>query len=164
MSSKKKPKTATKTAPGAARKKAAPKPAQKAAKKAAKKSATKPAPRADFGAPIDDFFGKQPAQTRPILEELRKLVEAAAPDAHSSLKWGMPTYAIGGKMMCALAGHKAHVNLVLSGPPGSYADPDGLLTGEGKSGRHIRLTSLAELPRAQVRGWLKTAAAVARKA
>jgi hypothetical protein len=156
MSSKKKPKAAKKAAPSPARKKAAP--------KAAKKAAMKPAPRADFGAPIDDFFGKQPAQTRPILEELRKLVEAAAPDAHSSLKWGMPTYAIGGKMMCALAGHKAHVNLVLSGPPGSYADPDGLLTGEGKSGRHIKLTSLAELPRAQVRGWLKTAAAVARKA
>ena len=98
-SSKKKTKTKTK-----APKKAAP---AKIRKKAAAK---KPAPRADYGAPIDAFFGKQSAATRPILEALRELVEAAAPDAESSLKWGMPAYTINNAIMCVLAGHKAHVN------------------------------------------------------
>ena len=151
-SSKKKIKTTTK-----APKKAAP---AKIAKKAAAK---KPAPRADYGAPIDSFFGKQSAVTRPILEALRELVEAAAPDAKSSLKWGMPAYSINGAMMCLLAGHKAHVNLVLSGPPGTYADPEGRLSAEDKNGRHLKLTSLEELPRSAVRGWLRAAAAAARK-
>jgi hypothetical protein len=87
-------------------------------KPAAKTSAAKkPAPRADFGAPIEGFFAKQPAHLRAILDELRKLVEEAAPDADSSLKWGMPFYTVGGTMMCALGAHKSHVNLILSGPP-----------------------------------------------
>ena len=126
--------------------------------------AKKPPPRADLGAPVDGFFAKQPPQLRAILDELRKLVDEAAPDATSSLKWGMPFYTVGGETMCALAGFKAHVNLILAGPPGTFADPDGLLEGDGKTGRHLKLRALDELPRAAVRGWLRTAAARARKA
>ena len=121
------------------------------------------AKRADLGAPIGGFFAKQPAHLRPILAELRRLVDEAAPDATSSLKWGMPFYEIGGNTYCALAGFKAHVNLILPGAPGTYADPDGLLAGEGKTGQHLKLRSLAELPRDTVRGWLRTAATRARR-
>jgi hypothetical protein len=162
-----------KTAKGApARKPATPKKAIAVARKpaAAKKAgaatqpaAKKPAPRADFGAPIDGFFAKQPAQLRPILEALRGLVEEVVPEAESSIKWGMPFYTLDGTMMCALGGHKSHVNLILSGPPGTYADPNGRLTGDGKTGRHLKLTSLDELPRESVRGWLRSAAAHARR-
>jgi hypothetical protein len=150
----------------AAKQPAAKQPAAKqpAAKQAATRSATsKPAPRADYGKPIDGFFARQPAALRAILEELRALIEEAAPDASSSLKWGMPFYTMGDTMMCALAGHKSHVNLILSGPPGTYADPEGLLTGDGKTGRHLKLTSLDQLPHNAVRGWLRTAAELARK-
>ncbi len=136
---------------------------QKKAGAGAKKStAPKFAPRADFGAPIEGFFAKQPAHLRSILEELRKLVEEAAPEAQSALKWGMPVYTLNGAMMCALAGHKSHVNFVLSGPPGAFPDPEGLLSGEGKTGRHLKLTSLDQLPRDAVRDWLRKAAEVAR--
>src|SRR5689334_14505189 len=101
----------------AAPKKAAPKKA--APKKAApKKAAPKVAPRrADYGAPIEGFFAKQSPQLRPIAEALRKLVEEAAPEASASLKWGMPFYTVGAGMMCAIAGHKSHVNLILAGDP-----------------------------------------------
>jgi len=167
-----------KAAPTAAGKKAAP--ARAAAKPAAAKAAgKKPAPakavgkkpaaparkytvRRDLGAPIDGFFRKQPAPMRAILEELRKLVEAAAPEARSSIKWGMPFYMIGDEILCALGGHRAHVNLILSGPPGTFSDPDGLLSGDGKTGRHLKLTSLDDLPHEHVRGWLRQALARAR--
>jgi hypothetical protein len=86
-----------------------------------------------------------------------------APDAEGSLKWGMPFYTVGGQMMCALTGHKSHVTLVLAGSPAAYADPSGRLAGAGKSGRHLKLQALEQLPRAAVRGWLRTAAAQARK-
>ena len=134
-------------------------------KKATKKTAPKrmAVKRADLGAPVGGFFAKQPAHLRPILTELRRLVDEAGPDATSSLKWGMPFYEIGGNTFCALAGFKAHVNLILPGAPGTYADPDGLLAGEGKTGQHLKLRSLDELPRATVRGWLRTAAARARR-
>jgi hypothetical protein len=146
-------------------------PAHKSAKKSAGRPAKKSAKptaapkkfgrRADLGAPIDGFFAKQPPHLRPILETLRQMIEEAAPGASSAIKWGMPFYTIGDRMMCALAGFKAHVNLILAGPPGTFADPDGLLEGDGKTGRHLKLRSLDELPRAQVRGWLRTAVKLA---
>ena len=134
------------------------------AKKGARRAAPKkPAPRADFGAPIEVFFSKQPEHLRPVVDELRKLIEEEAPEAASSLKWGMPVYTVEGAMMCAISAHKSHVNLILSGPPNAFADPGGRLSGEGKTGRHLKLTSLAELPREPVRGWLRTAMGLARK-
>jgi hypothetical protein len=125
--------------------------------------ATKFGPRADLGAPVDGFFGRQPPHLRAILDELRALVEEIAPDATASLKWGMPFYTIGGNTMCALAGFKAHVNLILPGSPESFVDPDGLLEGDGKTGKHIKLRALAEIPRGAVQIWLRAAADRARK-
>lgn len=78
------------------------------------------------------------------------------------IKWGMPFFTIDDEMFCALGGHKSHVTLLLPGPPGTYADPDGRLGGEARTGRHLKVTSLAELPGPAVRGWLRTAAARAR--
>jgi hypothetical protein len=129
----------------------------------ARMAASKPIPRADFGAPIDGFFRKQPPPLRPILEALRRLVEEAAPDAASSIKWGMPFYNIGPAMVCALGAHRSHVNLILSGPPDAFDDPEGRLSGTAKTGRHLKLTSVDELPRASVRRWLRTAAELARR-
>ena len=118
--------------------------------------------RADFGAPIDGFIARQPPPLRAVLVELRKLVEAAAPDATASIKWGMPFFSIGREMMCALGGFKTHVNLVLPGPPGTYADPGGRLEGESVHGRHLKLRTIDELPRDAVRRWVRTAAERAR--
>ena len=145
--------------------------AVKKAKKAKKKAPAKKAAsrakmvtrRSDYGAPIDGFFAKQPPELRAVLVELRTLVEEAAPDATASIKWGMPVYTLNGKMMSALGAHKAHVNLILAGPSGTFKDPDGILSGESKLGRHLKLRSVDESPRAAVRGWLKAAAQAARK-
>jgi hypothetical protein len=132
---------------GASKRVAAAKTATKAKKTRTVAPATKaankmPARRADYGAPIDGFFGKQPPHLRVILEELRKLVEETAPSATASIKWGMPFYSVGGEMMCALAGFKSHVNLILAGPPETFADPDGLLEG----GREDRASPQAAHP------------------
>lgn len=118
--------------------------------------------RADFGSPIDGFLAKQPPHLREILDELRRLVEAAAPEAESSLKWGMPFFSVNGAMMCALGAHRAHVNLILFGPPDAFPDPGGRLSGAGKTGRHLALRSMDELPRPAVRAWLRTATRLAR--
>jgi hypothetical protein len=136
-------------------------PARKAP--ARKAPARKMGPRADLGAPVDGFFAKQPTALRAVLDALRAMVEAAAPDASASLKWGMPFYAIDGRTVCALGGHTAHVNLILPGPPGTYADPAGRLTGTGTTGKHLRLTSVDDLPRAEVKRWLVTAVDRARR-
>ena len=127
----------------------------------------KPAPpkrRADLGAPIDAFFERPRAgELNRVLAELRKLVDSVVPDAESSIKWGMPFYQVNGNMMAGLSAHAAHVNLILSGSPGTFDDPEGRLEGEGKTGQHLKLRKVADIPKAQVRGWLKTAASRARK-
>ncbi len=119
-------------------------------------------PRKDLGAPVDGFFARQPPHIRPIVDQLRALISEAAPEAESSIKWGMPFYEIAGNTVCAIGAFKQHVNLILPGPPGTYADPDGRLEGDGKTGKHLKLRSADELAPAAVRGWLETAAARAR--
>jgi hypothetical protein len=132
-------------------------------KPAAKPLAEKWGRRADLGAPVDGFFARQTPELRAILEALRHEITRAAPGAVAAIKWGMPMYTLDGVMMCALGAHKAHVNLILAGPPGTFADPDGLLEGDGKTGKHLKLRALADVPRAAVRAWLKTAAKTAEK-
>ena len=140
-------------------------PAKKKAPAARKKPAApkKMAPRADLGAPIDSFFKKPRAgELNAVLAELRKLVETTVPDTESSIKWGMPFFQVGGNMMAAIGAHAAHVNLILSGPPDTFFDPEGLLEGEGKTGQHLKLRRVSDIPKDQVRSWLKAAAALAR--
>ncbi len=122
----------------------------------------KPAPRADYGAPIDGFFAKQPRVMRGTLAALRALIEQAAPDATSSIKWGMPFYAIGDATVCALGAHKSHINPILSGPPETFVDPKGLPEGDGKTGRRLKLAAGDTIPTAEVKAWLKAAAKRAR--
>lgn len=119
-------------------------------------------PRKDYGAPIDGFFAKLSPPLRAIAEELRAIIEATIPGANSSMKWGMPFFELGGKMVCAIGGHKAHVRLVLAGPPKAFADPKKRLEGEAKGGRQLKVRSLDELPRKDVQGWIRTAARIAR--
>jgi hypothetical protein len=133
--------------------------ARKSATKKTAKKAARPvvARRDDYGAPIEGFFAKQRPEIRAVLDPLRALVDEAAPGATAALKWGMPFFAFGSEMICALAAFKSHVNLILPGPPGTYADPEGLLDGDGKTGRHLKLRPGADMPRDVIRGWLKTA-------
>jgi hypothetical protein len=139
-----------------------PKPAARKLNKKPATAASKWAARKDLGAPVEGFFARQPATPGPILDQLRAMIGQAAPAATSAIKWGMPFYSVGPNMMCAVAAFTAHVNLILPGPPGTYADPDGLLEGDGKTGKHLKLRPTGALPRAAVRGWLRTAAARAR--
>jgi hypothetical protein len=126
------------------------------------KAVAKPAPRADYGAPIDGYFRKQPAALQPVHAALRKLVEEAVPEASSSIKWGMPVFTLDGEIMVALRGRSTYVTLILSGPPTTFDDPDGRLEGEGTTGRHLKVPSLDALPRAAVKKWIQTAAKNAR--
>jgi hypothetical protein len=162
------PKPARRKARASGTAKAAPrKPAKEVTrKKAAAGPARKPAvatmkfgPRKDLGAPVDGFFASQPPHLLPIVERLRAMIAETAPAATGVIKWGMPFYSVRGNTMCAIAAFKSHVNLILPGPSGTYADPDGLLEGDGKTGKHLKLRTLADLPTAGVRGWLETAAA-----
>lgn len=123
---------------------------------------TKLGARADYGKPIEGMLARQPPHLRAIAEELRGMIEVVAPEAESSLKWGMPCFMIGNGGRVDRRAQSAREPGPV-GPKGTYPGPKGLLSGEGKIGVHLRLTSAAEIPRSAVRGWLRTAAEHARK-
>lgn len=152
-----KPKAAAKSAKPAAK-------AGKTAARSAQPARAVMAKRPDLGAPVAVYFERQQGQIRSISERLHALVQEIAPDCVGALKWGMPFYTIGGGMFCAIAGFKAHVSLILSGPKDAFADPQGLLAdGDSKTGRRLNVRSEAELPVEQVKTWLRVAADRARQ-
>jgi len=60
---------------------------------------------------VDAYIGKVQPFARPILEKLRERVHAVVPDAEETIKWGMPAYTVGGKIVLITAAFKAHTAL-----------------------------------------------------
>lgn len=60
---------------------------------------------------IDAYIAKAQPFARPILEKVRERVHAVIPHAEETIKWGMPAYTIGGKILIITAAFKAHAAL-----------------------------------------------------
>jgi hypothetical protein len=109
-------------------------------------------------ATFDEYFSDQGARNQSIIRTLRKFVAREAPKLEESVKWGNGCWVKG----------KAPVAYVYSAPDhvqfGFFAgarlkDPKGLLRGEGKFVRHIRLHKPSEVNERSFRALLKQAAA-----
>jgi hypothetical protein len=107
---------------------------------------------------FDLYQADQSAKNQAIIRALRKFVKRAAPALEESVKWGNGCWVKG----------KAPVAYVYSAPDhvqfGFFAgarlkDPKGLLRGEGKFVRHIRLHKPSEVNERSFRALLKQAAA-----
>lgn len=61
---------------------------------------------------IDAYLDESADFARPILRRLRALVHQARPEAVETLKWGHPAFVIDGKILCIVAGFKAHCGIV----------------------------------------------------
>jgi uncharacterized protein YdeI (YjbR/CyaY-like superfamily) len=57
---------------------------------------------------IDVYIGKAAEFAKPILKHLRKLVREACPEAEETMKWSMPSFTYGGKILCGMAAFKEH--------------------------------------------------------
>jgi uncharacterized protein YdeI (YjbR/CyaY-like superfamily) len=60
---------------------------------------------------IDAYIGKAQPFARPILEHVRERVHAVLPDTEETIKWSMPAYTVGGKIVLITAAFKAHTAL-----------------------------------------------------
>ena len=60
---------------------------------------------------IDAYIAKAQPFARPILEHVRERVHAVLPDAEETIKWSMPAYTVGGKIVLITAAFKAHTAL-----------------------------------------------------
>lgn len=66
---------------------------------------------------VDEYISAFPPATQDVLQQLRRRVFAALPDAEERISYQIPTFAVDGQYVIYLAGWKRHVSL--------YPIPDG---------------------------------------
>jgi uncharacterized protein YdeI (YjbR/CyaY-like superfamily) len=91
---------------------------------------------------IDVYIAKAQPFARPILEKARERVHAVVPDAEETIKWSMPAYTVGGKIVLITAAFKAHAAL-------NFWRGQELETNHssvGAMGQFGKITSIADLP------------------
>ena len=95
--------------------------------------------------PVDDYMKARAEPVRAVLEALEDLVLSAFPEVDLGMKWGAPVFLTKtGVPFAYLYGGKDHANLgFLRGA--ELDDPDKLLEGRGKSGRHIKVFAAADI-------------------
>ena len=109
---------------------------------------------------VDAYLETQAAQVREIAERTRRLVREEMPTA---VEWltGWKTVAYGpvpkmSQVVYALVFHGNYVNLEFAAGV-NLPDPAGLLEGTGKSLRHVKLRSTADVERPEVRELVRAA-------
>jgi uncharacterized protein DUF1801 len=94
---------------------------------------------------VDTFLKGYSPQVREIAVKAREVILSVAPDATEKVYpgWKVIQYAKGADMksvFAAISPQRERVNLGLANAV-DLADPDGLLEGDGKAIRHLKLTS-----------------------
>jgi hypothetical protein len=114
---------------------------------------------------VEQFLAPYSAEIRDLALRLRALVLDVFPDAIEQLD--PPARLIGygfdrgyKGLVCGIALHKAHVNLMFAQGT-ELPDPAGQLAGTGKRARHVKVQQPGDVDRPAVRALLE--AAVARK-
>jgi hypothetical protein len=109
---------------------------------------------------LETFLATVDPGLHPLVRELDALVRRAAPSLVASLKWGNLTYHHA-RNVCALVAHRRHLNLQVWGGA-TIPDPAGLLTGTGRSMRHVKLAAGQALNRRAVAALIRAAAVASR--
>lgn len=60
---------------------------------------------------VDDYLAALPEESRAALEDLRKTIEAAAPEATETISYNMPTFKYQGRFLVSFAAFKNHCSL-----------------------------------------------------
>jgi len=100
---------------------------------------------------IERFLDRKPDSLKDIVFELRNLVAEIAPQATEKILWGGLSYydaSRGGPVKAGICQIEIHANHVrLSFIHGALiADPQGLLQGEQKAKRYVRLQAYESVP------------------
>ena len=78
-----------------------------------------------------------------MVRKLRKIVKGAAPMATEAVKWAQPVYESNGPL-CYIRAFASTVNIGFW-RGGQLTDPKGVLAGEGKQMKHIKVTSAKDV-------------------
>lgn len=92
---------------------------------------------------IDAYIARQADFARPILEHLRRVVHEAVPEAEEAIKWSMPHFTVGGRILAGMAAFKGHATFGLWQAKDVLGEAGAKREAMGQFGR---LTSVADLP------------------
>lgn len=107
------------------------------------------------GASVDDYVAKLSGERAAIVRQLRDLLRKAAPNAAESMKWGQPVYEDNG-LFAYIKPAKNHVTLGFWRGT-ELTDIKGLLTGDGKRMRHVKLATLKDIDKSTLIAFIKQA-------
>ena len=60
---------------------------------------------------LDEYIATFPADMQKMLEELRRTIKAAVPEAEETISYNMPTFTLHGKYLIYFAGWKSHISI-----------------------------------------------------
>lgn len=93
---------------------------------------------------IDAYIARAAPFAQPILNHLRAVVHAACPQVEETIKWGMPSFVYGGKILCGMGAFKQHATFGFwQGASVVGASPERSREAMGQFGR---LTQVGDLP------------------
>lgn len=129
-----------------------------APKKKAPAKTVKPGKKAAAGRSVDGYVAALPVNQQTIVNRLRALIAAAAPEAIEALKWGQPVYEVNGPMAYVKA-YKEYVNFGFW-RGAMLAHPEATLEGDGDRMRHLKIRGPADVNDELIQLLVKEAAAL----
>ncbi|MCP3972795.1 MAG: DUF1801 domain-containing protein [Rhodobacteraceae bacterium] len=103
---------------------------------------------------VDLYIAERSPEVRALLEDLRAMVRAILPGAEEGMKWGAPVWTVAGQPQVYLYGGKDHAHLgFVHGA--RLDDPEGVLKGKGKDGRHVQLWPGQPMPDAVLKALIR---------
>lgn len=113
-------------------------------------------------ASVDDFLAAVPPDKRGALEDLRKVIRAAAPGATELINYGVPMFRLNGRNLVSYAAAKDHCSFYVQSPAvmeSHAADLTGFKTSKGT----VNFTADKPIPSALVTKLVKARIAENRK-
>lgn len=106
---------------------------------------------------IDEYIKSTPTPFQEIIQELRRIIHLAVPDVSEEFKWSRPIFKTD-KDFAYIVANKNHVNLGFYRNIELLTDLDKRLEGTGKTMRHIKLKTLADIDEGLFTEWIQSVA------
>ncbi|NIR52333.1 DUF1801 domain-containing protein [candidate division KSB1 bacterium] len=104
---------------------------------------------------VDEYINQKDEPMRNWLQELRAMIHEAISGVQEDIKWGQPVF-FNPRNICYLYAKRDYVGLGFY-DGSKLEDRDGLLEGQGKKLRHIKIRSRTDIRKELFVEWLKGA-------